>query len=115
LWHPLDPGYRRGQGPDSGQGELTDDQIREVYFLYEVLWPLETDLLSLLPKPDGRPRAVYTGRLHTNSAIADDLHVSHRLVELRRATVLNKLNAPSVSEIVRISFVARGDSEHRLR
>ena len=33
--------------------ELTDEQIKEVYFLYEALWPLETDLLALLPKPDG--------------------------------------------------------------
>ncbi|TPM41179.1 DUF4238 domain-containing protein [Mesorhizobium sp. B2-3-2] len=49
--------------------ELTDDQIREVYFLYEALWPLETDLLSLLPKPDGRPRAVYTGSLHPQSIV----------------------------------------------
>lgn len=47
--------------------ELTEEQIREVYLLHEALWPLETDLLSLLPKPDGRPRAVYTGSLHPQS------------------------------------------------
>lgn len=44
--------------------DLTADQIKDVYLLYESLWPLETDLLSLLPKPDGRPRAIYTGSLH---------------------------------------------------
>ncbi|WP_327196048.1 DUF4238 domain-containing protein [Sphingomonas sp. ERG5] len=49
--------------------DLTDDQIKEVYFLYESLWPLETDLLALLPKPDGRPRAIYTGSLHPQSII----------------------------------------------
>jgi hypothetical protein len=49
--------------------DLTEEQIREVYFLYEALWPLETDLLSLLPKPDGRPRAVYTGSLHPQSIV----------------------------------------------
>jgi hypothetical protein len=47
--------------------ELTEEQIREVYLLHEALWPLETDLLALLPKPDGRPRAVYTGSLHPQS------------------------------------------------
>ena len=28
--------------------ELTDEQIKNIYFLYEALWPLETDLLALL-------------------------------------------------------------------
>lgn len=44
--------------------EMTDAKIRQFYEVYATLWPLETDLLSLLPKPDGRPRAVYTGILH---------------------------------------------------
>ena len=43
---------------------LTDDQVRKVYLLFDALWPRETDLLSLLPKPDGRPRAIYTGSIH---------------------------------------------------
>jgi len=64
---------------------LTEDQIREVYFLYEALWPLETDLLSLLPKPDGRPRAVYTGSLHPHSivefAIGATLYFGELIVE----------------------------------
>ena len=38
--------------------ELTDDKISKIYTLYEGLWPLETDLLALLPKPDGEARAV---------------------------------------------------------
>jgi hypothetical protein len=41
--------------------ELTDEQIRDVYLIYQALWPVDTDLLQLLPKPDGRSRAVYTG------------------------------------------------------
>jgi len=47
--------------------ELTDDKISKIYHLYEALWPLETDLLALLPKPDGVPRAVYTGSIHPSS------------------------------------------------
>lgn len=62
--------------------ELTDDQIREVYFLYEALWPLETDLLSLLPKPDGRPRAIYTGSLHPQSIVEFALGASLYFGEL---------------------------------
>tara|TARA_R110001606_G_scaffold191092_1_gene339058 strand:+ start:1488 stop:3923 length:2436 start_codon:yes stop_codon:yes gene_type:complete len=43
---------------------ITDEKISHVYRVHDAFWPLETDLLSLLPKPDGRPRAVYTGLLH---------------------------------------------------
>jgi hypothetical protein len=50
--------------------EMTDQQIGEIYHLFEGLWPLETDLLRLLPKPDGKPRAIYTGLIHP-SVIAD--------------------------------------------
>jgi hypothetical protein len=44
--------------------ELSDEKIRDVHVLYRALWPLETDILQLLPKPDGRTRTVYTGVLH---------------------------------------------------
>lgn len=47
--------------------QLTDEQIARLYSLYAHLWPLETDLLQLLPKPDGRPRAVYTGSIHPDT------------------------------------------------
>ncbi len=47
--------------------ELTDDKIGKIYGLYEALWPLETDLLALLPKPDGVARAIYTGSIHPSS------------------------------------------------
>jgi hypothetical protein len=71
----LDQGIRSILGIDRGKDwvavrrDLTEKQIKEVYFLYEALWPLETDLLSLLPKPDGRMRAVYTGSLHPVSIV----------------------------------------------
>lgn len=43
---------------------LTDEQISRIYSLFAAIWPLETDLLRLLPKPDGMARAVYTGCIH---------------------------------------------------
>lgn len=46
---------------------LTDDKISLIYTLYAHMWPRETDILQLLPKPDGRPRAVYTGSIHPNT------------------------------------------------
>ena len=65
--------------------ELTDDRIAEVYDLYEGLWPLETDLLALLPRPDGAARAVYTGLIHpatiTEFAIGASLYFGELIVQ----------------------------------
>ena len=64
--------------------ELTDEKISEIYNLYEALWPLETDLLALLPKPDGEARAVYTGSIHPSSindfALAAPLYFGELIV-----------------------------------
>ncbi|WP_421860793.1 DUF4238 domain-containing protein [Marinobacter salarius] len=43
--------------------ELSSDQIKEIYGFFSVLWPRETDVFSLLPKPDGKFRGLYTGQL----------------------------------------------------
>ncbi|MDP3211892.1 DUF4238 domain-containing protein [Methylotenera sp.] len=56
-------------GLDSGKTwldirrEITDEQITEIYRFYSVLWPRDTDIYSLLPKSDGKFRALYTGIL----------------------------------------------------
>jgi hypothetical protein len=65
--------------------ELTDEQISKIYSLYDGLWPLETDLLQLLPKPDGVPRAVYTGSIHpiaiTEFALGSSLYFGELLIQ----------------------------------
>lgn len=65
--------------------EMTDEQIGKVYHLFEGLWPLETDLLRLLPKPDGKPRAVYTGSIHpsviTDFALGASLYFGPVLIQ----------------------------------
>ena len=64
--------------------ELTDEKIGKIYNLYEGLWPLETDLLALLPKPDGEARAIYTGSIHPSSitdfALAAPLYFGELIV-----------------------------------
>jgi hypothetical protein len=64
--------------------ELTDEKIGRIYHLYEGLWPLETDLLALLPKPDGEARAIYTGSIHPSSitdfALAAPLYFGELIV-----------------------------------
>lgn len=57
-------GFEEGKTWDEVRGAMTDEKIAELYGVFAAFWPLETDLLQLLPKPDGRPRAVYTGLIH---------------------------------------------------
>jgi hypothetical protein len=65
--------------------EITDEKIRDVYGLYDALWPLETNLLAMLPKPDGEARAIYTGVLHPsvilNCALGLSLYFDELLIE----------------------------------
>jgi hypothetical protein len=78
-------------GLDSGKDwvavrrALTDEQIARIYTLFAALWPRETDLLQLLPKPDGAPRAVYAGPIHaatvSDFALGAPLYFGEVLVE----------------------------------
>ncbi len=65
--------------------EITDEKIRDVYGLYDALWPRDTNLLALLPKSDGRARALYTGVLHpstvANYALGASLYFDETLIQ----------------------------------
>ncbi|MAC89080.1 DUF4238 domain-containing protein [Maricaulis sp.] len=61
---------------------ITDEKISKIYSVYEALWPLETDLLGLLPKPDGTARAVYTGMLDARKITETGLGASLLFGEL---------------------------------
>ena len=65
--------------------EITDQKIRDVYALYDALWPLQTNLLAMLPEPDGEARAIYTGVLHpsviSNCALGLSLYFDELLIE----------------------------------
>jgi hypothetical protein len=65
--------------------DMTDEKIRDVYGLYDALWPRETNLLTMLPKPDGDARAIYTGALHpsviSNCALALSLYFDQLLIQ----------------------------------
>lgn len=43
--------------------EISEEQISRIYAFYSSLWPRETNIYSLLPKSDGKFRALYTGVL----------------------------------------------------
>lgn len=65
--------------------EITDEKIKDVYGLYDALWPRETNLLAMLPKPDGEARGIYTGVLHpsviSNRALGLSLYFDELLIE----------------------------------
>jgi hypothetical protein len=65
--------------------DLTDEQISTVYSLYEGLWPRETDLLQLLPTPDGDARAIYAGPIHpkaiTDFALGASIYFGELIIE----------------------------------
>ena len=54
-------GLNKGKTWNEVRRELSDDQVKRVHQLYGYLWPVDTDFLSLLPKPDDELRALYTG------------------------------------------------------
>ena len=92
-------GLEQGKDWTRVRRELTDEQISRIYFLYEALWPLETDLLQLLPKPDGIARAVYTGQIHpttiTEFALGASLYFGGLLIQhpfLHAGTVKKKFS-----------------------
>lgn len=72
--------------------EITDEKIKDIYDLYDALWPRETNLLAMLPKPDGSARAIYTGVLHPSvistcalglSLYFDELLIEHPFIHPR--------------------------------
>jgi hypothetical protein len=60
-------GLANGKTWEDVRRELSSDQVKEIHQLYGSLWPLETDLFKLLPKPDGRLRALYSGIVDVRS------------------------------------------------
>lgn len=56
-------GLNRGKTWLDVRRNLSNNQISEIYGFYSRLWPRETDIYSLLPKPDGKFRGLYTGPL----------------------------------------------------
>lgn len=55
-------GLSRGKSWEDVRRELSDEQVKEIHTAYMSLWPKETNLADLLPRPDSRvSRALYIG------------------------------------------------------
>ena len=70
---------------DDVRKELCDEQVKKIHDLYGFLWPIETDLVSLLPKPDKSLRALYTGivdpRVIAEFAISSTLYFDEIIIQ----------------------------------
>ncbi|MBE9599979.1 DUF4238 domain-containing protein [Pedobacter sp. MC2016-24] len=78
-------GFSKGKNWDDLRKELSDDQVKNIHKLYGALWPIDTDIISLLPKPDGHIRAVYTGvvdpRVITRYATGGTLYFDELIIQ----------------------------------
>jgi len=54
-------GFSKGKSWNDVRREMSNDQIRELYRVVGWLWSLDTDIISLLPKPDSKLRGFYMG------------------------------------------------------
>lgn len=55
-------GLSKGKTWEDVRRELTDEQVRKIHKLVASLWPIETNLMNLLPHPDSSVlRALYAG------------------------------------------------------
>lgn len=105
-------GLSRGKDWVDVRRDLTGDQISRIYSIYEALWPLETDILSLLPKPDGTARALYTGvidpRMMAEFVIGSGLYFGEIMIEnpfLHPGTVKKEFNPIEHPEMYHQDFL----------
>lgn len=64
-------GLTRGKSWEDVRRELADDQVKNIHAAYMSLWPKDTNIADLLPRPDGRViRALYVGLIDPRTIAA---------------------------------------------
>lgn len=56
-------GLSKGKDWDDIRKEFNDEHVKQIHELYGFLWPIDTDIMSLLPKSDKVLRALYIGHI----------------------------------------------------
>ena len=54
-------GLSEGKVWEDVRRDLNDEQVEKIHEIYGFLWPVDTNIIDLLPKPDNSLRALYTG------------------------------------------------------
>lgn len=64
-------GLDKGKSWEDVRRELSDEQVTRIHTAYASLWPQDTNLADLLPRPDGRTfRALYIGLIDPRTIAA---------------------------------------------
>lgn len=78
-------GLSKGKTWDDIRREFNDEHVKQIHELYGFLWPLDTDIISLLPKSDKALRALYIGcidpRLINMFAISSTLYFDEVILQ----------------------------------
>jgi hypothetical protein len=64
-------GLNTGKSWEDVRRELSDEQVKKIHITYAALWPRDTNIADLLPRPDGRVfRALYVGLIDPRTIAA---------------------------------------------
>lgn len=63
-------GIDKGKSWEDVRRELTDEQVKQIHEAYSSLWPTDTDIADLLPRPDARViRGLYVGLIDPRTVL----------------------------------------------
>jgi hypothetical protein len=64
-------GLNAGKSWEDVRRELSDEQVKKIHITYAALWPTDTNIADLLPRPDSRVfRALYVGLIDPRTIAA---------------------------------------------
>jgi hypothetical protein len=64
-------GLNAGNSWEDARRDLSDEQVKKIHITYAALWPKDTNIADLLPRPDGRVfRALYVGLIDPRTIAA---------------------------------------------
>jgi len=94
-------GIDNGKTWDDIRQEISDSQISEIYSFYVLLWPVDTEIYSLLPRPDEKFRALYSGIIDIKSIVRDVLNITTHFDEflIQHPFIYSKHAKPEISPV----------------
>jgi len=94
-------GIDKGKTWDDIRQGISDSQISEIYNFYVLLWPVDTEIYSLLPRPDKKFRALYSGPIDIKSIVRDVLNIATHFDEflIQHPFIYSKHAKPEISPV----------------
>ncbi len=78
-------GFEDGKDWNDVRKSFSNEQVKRIFELYSFLWPAETEFMDLLPKPDNKLKAIYTGiidpRVTPQNAISLSLYFDEIFIQ----------------------------------